>query len=291
MKKKALTLTELLIVLATIALLMAILLPTLARIRYNRYRATCANNLSQIGKAMHFYVNDYDDELPRAGGPNATWGPTPNWQADNLSDAFGLKAGDGQASISASLYLLVKYEQVTAKSFICKGDINTTEFTPAKYGVREKDLIDLWDFGPDPAKHCSFSYHIPYGAYALTSSNLPDMAVAADRNPWIDLPYAKAKDFSRFKPDIPPWNGTMEQARYGNAIAHQGDGQNVLFVDSHVEFEKRAYCGTEDDNIYTFFSQGMEPPQLGQPPVPFMSQPGHRKDSLLLHDPPIAQQE
>ena len=293
MKKKALTLTELLVVLATIALLMAILLPTLAKMRYKRYRATCATNLSQIGKAMLMYVNDYDDQLPVAGGPNSKWGTTPNYQADTRRAAFGLDSEktSGQASISASLYLLVKYEQLRPKSFICKGDTNTTEFIPAKYGVREKDLIDLWDFGPDPAKHCSFSYHIPYGAYALTSSNLPGMAVAADRNPWIDSPSAKAKDFSRFKPDIPPWNGTMEQARYGNAIAHQGDGQNVLFVDSHVEFEKRAYCGSEDDNIYTFFSQGMEPPQLGQPPVPFMSQPGHRKDSLLLHDPPIAQQE
>jgi len=25
----------------------------------------------------------------------------------------------------------------------------------------------------------------------------------------------------------------------------------VLFLDSHVEFAKRAYCSVEDDNIYT----------------------------------------
>jgi len=296
MKKKALTLTELLVVLATIALLMAILLPTLAKMRYNRYRATCANNLSQIGKAMHFYTNDYEDELPRTGGPTTKCDYTPNWQANDRFTAFNLQPDwtGGQASISASLYLLVKYEQLTPKSFLCKGDTNTTEFIPAKYGVREKDLIDLWDFGPDPAKHYSFSYHIPYGLYALTSSSLPGMAVAADRNPWIDSPSAKAKDFVRFipRPHIArSAGGTPERAKYGNAISHQENGQNVLFIDSHVEFVKRAYCGVEDDNIYTHLPQGLGPPQIGEPPVPFTSQPGHRKDSLLLHDPPIAQQE
>ena len=34
-------------------------------------------------------------------------------------------------------------------------------------------------------------------------------------------------------------------------MAHQGEGQNVLFMDSHVEFEKRSFCGIEEDNIYT----------------------------------------
>jgi prepilin-type processing-associated H-X9-DG protein len=289
MKKKGLTLTELLVVLATTALLMAILLPTLAKIRYHRNRASCASNLSQIGKAMHFYANDYQDELPRTGGPTSGWGYTPNWQANDRFSAFNLQPDwiGGQASISASLYLLVKYEQLTPKSVICKGDINTTEFIPAKYGVRGKHLSGLWDFGPEPWKHCSYAYHIPYSQYALTSSSLPGMAVAADRTPWIDSPAAKAKDFSRFKPDLPQFGGTTEQAKYGNAIAHQEDGQNVLFIDGHVEFAKRAYCGVEDDNIYTHLPDALGHPQIGEPSVPFTSQPGHRKDSFLVHDPPV----
>jgi prepilin-type processing-associated H-X9-DG protein len=295
MKKKALTLAELLVVLATIALFMAILLPTLAKIRYNRYRAACAANLFQIGNAMMMYVNDYDDQLPVAAGPNSKWGTTPNYQADTRRAAFGLDSQEtSQASIAASLYLLVKYEQLTPKSFLCKGDIKTAQFIPAKYGVRDKDLIDLWDFGPDPAKHCSFSYHIPYGLYALTASSLPGMAVAADRNPWIDSPSAKAKDFVRFMPTTHiarSARGTAERAKYGNAISHQEDGQNVLFMDGHVEFAKRPYCGVEDDNIYTYLSQGLGPTQIGEPPLPFLSQPGNRKDSLLVHDPPATDQK
>lgn len=270
-------------------LMMGIMLPALARVRQLAFRMTCGTNLSAIGKAIHFYVNDYEDELPRAGGPTTSWGYTPNWQADDRFTAFGVQPDrtGGQASISASLYFLVRYEQLTPKSFLCKGDINTTEFIPAKYGVHEKDLIDLWDFGPEPWKHCSYAYHIPYSQYALTSSSLPGMAVAADRSPWIDSPSAEAKDWILFRPDTRQFGGAAEHGRYGNAVAHQEDGQNVLFIDGHVEFAKRPYCGVEDDNIYTHLPQGLGHPQIGEPPLPFLSQPGHRKDSFLVHDPPI----
>ena len=251
---------------------------TLRRLRNTAFRMVCGTNLSGLGKAMYFYANDYHDQFPRAGGPNSNWGRTPNWQADNLSDAFSLKEGDGQATISASLYLLVKYEDVTPKSFICKSDRGVREFKPYRYGVADKELIDLWDFGPNPAKHCSYSYHMPYGLYALTSSYLPGMAVAADRNPWQVSPFAKARDFHAFNPD-----GDKKAWKAGNAIAHQGEGQNVLFMDSHVSFQKCSFCGINDDNIYTYW----DGPDIRRGAIPNLkSQPAGRLDSMLVNDLP-----
>jgi len=264
-------------------MLIAILKPP----RRTDFQMVCGMNLRDIGKAMMIYANDYDDEFPRAGGRNTPWGVTPIFDVIDRFNAYRLQAdgSGGQASISSSFYLLVKYSEVAPKLFVCKGDSGATEFKLSDYPMATgKELKDFWDFGPQPWKHCSFSYHIPYGLYALTTQSEPGMAVAADRNPWIALPYTKAKDFWRFKPDIPPWNGTYKQARYGNAITHKGDGQNVLFMDSHVDFEKRPYCGIEDDNIYTWLPPSIGYPQLGEVPVPFTSQPGHRKDSLLVHD-------
>ncbi len=278
-KKRAFTLVDLLVVIATIALLMSVLMPALARLRQRAFRINCGTNLSQIGKAMYFYANDYDNDFPRAGGPNSKWGRTPNWQAHNLSDAFSLKHGYGQATISASLYLLVRYEGVAPKSFICKAKPGIREFKSSKYGIRDKELSDLWDFGPDPSMHCSYSYHLPYGKHSLTITNLPGMAVVADRNPWIKSPFAKAKDFSKFDP-----NGTNEQISNGNTTAHRDDGQNVLYVDGHVAFEKKSFCGVKDDNIYTFCS-GSDI-RRGAPPT-LTSQPADRVDSLLVNDPPI----
>jgi prepilin-type N-terminal cleavage/methylation domain-containing protein len=288
-KKKGFTLVELLVVIAIIALLMGILMPALARVRQIAFRMTCGTNLSGIGKAMLIYANDYDDELPRAGGRNTTWGGPVDWDAANRYSAYGVSTTGtgGVATISSSFYLLVKYAEVTPKSFICKADSGTTEFNLADYPNRNavvEELTHAWDFGDDPTEHCSYAYHMPYGVYALTTSSEPGMAVAADRNPWIKSPAAEAKDFSKFKPDIQPWNGTAEQAKYGNAVAHQEEGQQVLFMDNHVDFEKRSYCGVEDDNIYTLLPQGLGHPQLGEQPVVFVSEPGHRKDSLLVHD-------
>ena len=232
---------------------------------------------------MYFYANDYHDQFPRAGGPNSKWGRTPNWQAHNLSDAFNLKDGDGQATVSASLYLLVKYEDVAPKSFICKRESRISQFKSSKYGIRDKELWDLWDFGPDPSRHCSYSYHLPYGKYSLTVSNLPGMAVAADRNPWIKSPFARAKNFSKFDP-----NGTNRQIRNGNTITHKDDGQNVLYVDGHVTFEKKSFCGVNNDNIYTFCS-GSDIRRGTQPVLG--SQPRDRLDSLLVNDPPVLNQK
>lgn len=288
MKKKGFTLVELLVLIATIALLMGTLIPVLARLRQRAFRMTCQTNLSQIGRAMLVYGGDYEDPLPRAGGESSTWQPKiNNWQATYRWDAFGMNRTDGsggQASISSSFYLLVKYVELEPKLFVCPRDSGTTEFKPAKYGVCDKDLIDLWDFGPNPTKHCSYSYHMLYGPYALTTaSSQSGMAIAADRNPWIDTPAVKARDFSLFK-----WDGNTRQQKAGNAITHKGDGQNVLFVDGHVAFEKRAFCGVNDDNIYTYW----DGPDIQRGAVPVLgSQPADKLDSLLVHDPPAAEQK
>ncbi|MBN2131823.1 MAG: hypothetical protein JW741_20145, partial [Sedimentisphaerales bacterium] len=256
-----LTLTEIFIVVFALSLLVVCVQAWLLRPKKMACRFTCGTNLSGIGKAMLIYANDYDDELPRAGGPNSQWtGHTPGWAAPDRRTAFGLAADGtgGEATVSASLYLLVKYAEVYPKTFLCgdNGDRleeGMSEFWRGLYPVSDKKavLIDFWDFGPDPWQHCSYSYHMPYGMYALTTSAEPGVAVAADRNPWIDSPSGKALDFSQFQPDVPPFNGTSEQARKGNVPRHRSDGQNVLFLDSHVEFAKRAYCGLDEDNIYT----------------------------------------
>ncbi len=282
MERKGFTLVELLVVIAIIALLMGILMPALARVRQIAFRLVCGTNLSGIGKAMLIYSNDYDDELPRAGGRGATWsGSIANWMADNRFAAYGVSpnGSGGAGTITSCFYLLVKYAEVTPKSFICKGDSGTTEFKPAIAGAGHLQLIDLWDFGPEPLKHCSYSYHMPFGLYALTTSSEPGMAVAGDRNPWITSPAAEAKEFpGKFNP-----TGGREFVNYGNAIAHQEDGQNVLFMDSHVNFEKKSFCGINDDNIYTFWQPGTDV-RMGLAPVPGNSEPADRLDSLLVHD-------
>jgi prepilin-type N-terminal cleavage/methylation domain-containing protein/prepilin-type processing-associated H-X9-DG protein len=57
-RPQAFTLVELLVVIAVIAILAAMLLPTLARSKASAQRAVCASNLRQLGLATQFYWHD-----------------------------------------------------------------------------------------------------------------------------------------------------------------------------------------------------------------------------------------
>jgi prepilin-type processing-associated H-X9-DG protein len=61
------TLTELLVVIGTVAVLAAILLPVVANSALARHRYTSGENLNLVGKAVLQYLEDNDGKYPRAG--------------------------------------------------------------------------------------------------------------------------------------------------------------------------------------------------------------------------------
>lgn len=71
------TLIELLVVIAIIAILAAILFPVFAAARENARKATCINNLKQLGLGFTMYTNDNKDRFP-------PWSKSGNWVLEDL---------------------------------------------------------------------------------------------------------------------------------------------------------------------------------------------------------------
>lgn len=112
------TLIEVLVVISILGLLMGILLPALSRARDAAKRVSCANNLRQLGIAIHCYAGQYDGSIPY--GPKAP----PSLTAANFYPATGTPTSlisllDGQP-VGAGL-LLENHLAEQPKVLFCPG--------------------------------------------------------------------------------------------------------------------------------------------------------------------------
>ncbi len=272
MRKKGFTLIELLVVITIIAMLLAILMPALSKVKALAQRLICATNIKGLGTAMFVYGHDYDGSFPVQGGRgNHEWtGHTSDWE-DPAKDW----SEDGNISIGASLFLLIREVDVPTGSFICKsgGQREYEGENPDDW-----EIVEVWDFGnwnwddkTGPRNCLSYAYQMPYEVpidsgnptFPPSGEMFGSFGVLADKNPWYDpkIPNVGADYDSKAYLDYvwtinqfdDPWDDVTPKMHLyvGNAEAHGREGQNVLFADGSARFERRPDVGVENDNIYT----------------------------------------
>jgi prepilin-type N-terminal cleavage/methylation domain-containing protein/prepilin-type processing-associated H-X9-DG protein len=107
-KRAGFTLIELLVIIAILAILLALLVPSLGHARQLAVRAYCASNLHNIGTALSAYVSEHAGWWPPAGvffwakdGPYVSRG---SW-AIVIHDYLGIEIPDGMTLSQFKVYL------------------------------------------------------------------------------------------------------------------------------------------------------------------------------------------
>ena len=180
--------------------------------RRRKDRSLCAARVARLGSALLTYASRNNGYLPAAGGDRRRWLPT---------------ASQPAVSNSGGPFRLVRSGYVKPPTFQC----------PAVGG--ESFAVQGWMTDFPASKFISYSYQHSLGPKGLWIEDKrlvgvkANMAILADSTPLFD-------------------NGQFRRDRVRAPVSanHDGVGQNVLYLDMHVDFRHGPSVGVMGDNIF-----------------------------------------
>lgn len=234
-RTKGFTLIELLVVVAIIALLLAILVPGIARAREMARRTVCQTRLNGIHKGASLYMTTgtggkgfFPLTRPKGsydlgsctGGTFQQTEKQPYVDRNWTDDLLG-------TNHMAGLYILVSKGSVTEESFIC----------PSTDDQKAAHDTDSEKYGFEGPENISYGLQVPENNLKkriLDDSMAGSMAYMADR-------------------PVPEGEGDPAERPGDNHVTGgTPEGSSVLYADSHVAFntDQQSKCGENSNRIF-----------------------------------------
>ncbi len=243
-KQSGFTLVEILVVISVIALLLSILLPSLARSRQLAYRIRCLNNLKQLGLATEAYTQAYDYYpvcVPDAAG--TSWDDFITAESKPAGQMLGVPVSLLPFHESSALYDCPVLKRADCDISYCYN----------WYAGRVLDETEnfaalvISDIRPEPTEPEREKFHLlrPENVKSpVTFVLLYDQPVKPEPEP-----ITATDDYDSYK-DIDPDDyvsdendpnkmGHLWHYKVLDTVGPHQEGHNILFADGHVKWHKR----------------------------------------------------